>query len=260
MTDRCPHCGAMITASDRFCPQCGKPTSDEQSPWQPGDTPATIEQLSAFCAYHGMPLEKMRFFVGQDYRQPRAFGIYRDGDQFIVYKNKGDGSRAVRYHGPDEAYAVNELYAKLLDECHSRNIWPDGKPQAQITREKKTRRLLILVIAAMVLISVLVAVFAARASKKAHAHDGYYQFDGSGLYYLYGSTWYYDDCDWAAVEGMEYDEGFSDYYLGDEYDDSWGHSDFEQSSEWQQIHEQSRTSSSDYGSWDSGSTDWSSDW
>lgn len=260
MTDRCPNCGAMIMASDKFCPQCGQPISDEGSQWQPGDTPETIGQLSAFCAYHGMPLEKMRFFVGQDYRQPRAFGIYQDGDQFVVYKNKDDGSRAVRYHGPDEAYAVHELYEKLLDECHKRNIWPGGKPQEQIKREKKARRLLILTIAATVLVTALVAFFIIHAEKKAHSHDGYYRFDDAGLYYLYGSSWYYDDSDWVAVDHMAYDEGYSDYYLGSEYDSSWGYSDFERSSEWQQIQEESRTSSDDYDSWDAGDTDWSSDW
>ena len=34
----------------------------------------------------------------------------------IVYKNKSDGSRAIRYQGLDEAYAVNEIYLKLQVE------------------------------------------------------------------------------------------------------------------------------------------------
>ena len=50
------------------------------------------------------------FFLGQDIREPRAFGIYQDADGlFVVYKNKANGERAVRYRGRDEAYAVNEL-------------------------------------------------------------------------------------------------------------------------------------------------------
>ncbi len=76
--------------------------------------PQTIEELKAFCAEKGMPLEKMRFFIGENIQEPKAFGIYRDeNDRFVVYKNKADGSRAVRYSGPDEAYAVRELYLKL---------------------------------------------------------------------------------------------------------------------------------------------------
>lgn len=52
-----------------------------------------------------------------DFRQPKAFGIYKDSDgNFVVYKNKGDGTRAERYRGKDEAYAVNEIYQKLRSE------------------------------------------------------------------------------------------------------------------------------------------------
>ena len=83
--------------------------------------PQTIEELKAFCAEKGMPLEKMRFFIGENIQQPKAFGIYRDeNDRFVVYKNKADGSRAVRYSGPDEAYAVSELYLKLKSEVDLR--------------------------------------------------------------------------------------------------------------------------------------------
>ena len=87
--------------------------------------PKTIQELQEFCDSKGMPLEKMRFFIGKDFREPCAFGIYKDGSWYVVYKNKDNGSRAVRYHGPDEAYAVKEIYLKLLDECHNRGIYPD---------------------------------------------------------------------------------------------------------------------------------------
>ena len=83
--------------------------------------PQTIDELKQFCAEKGMPLEKMRFFIGEDYPHPRAFGIYEDADgDFVVYKNKADGTRAVRYKGPNEAYAVNELYEKLKYETDKR--------------------------------------------------------------------------------------------------------------------------------------------
>lgn len=87
--------------------------------------PRTIEELREFCRAKEMPLEKMRFFIGENYQEPRAFGIFRSGNNFIVYKNKSDGTRAVRYQGSDEAYAVGELYDKLLDECHMRGIYPE---------------------------------------------------------------------------------------------------------------------------------------
>lgn len=79
--------------------------------------PKTIEELKAFCRAKNLPLEKMRFYIGMDFRQPKAFGIYKDSDgNFVVYKNKGDGTRAERYRGRDEAYSVNEIYQKLRSE------------------------------------------------------------------------------------------------------------------------------------------------
>jgi hypothetical protein len=79
--------------------------------------PRTVAELQEYCAVKGLPLARLRYFIDQDYRQPRAFGIYRDGDDFVVYKNKADGSRFVRYRGPDEEKAVGELFEKLLDSC-----------------------------------------------------------------------------------------------------------------------------------------------
>lgn len=231
--------------------------------WTPGSgAPRTIEALKAFCAYNEMPLEQMRFFVGVDYREPRAFGIYREDDQFIVYKNKADGSRAVRYHGPDEAYAVSELYAKLLDECHKRDIWPDGRPEGYKSgkqRAKRDTRLFTI----LVLIFCLVGTFYTRqVEKREHAHDGYYRFDDEGLYYRYGNDWYFDDLytDWVLINTLPYDEEYDSYYVGDTYDSDWGYSDFQRSEAWESIQEESRTHSEDYGGWDSNDTDWDTDW
>ena len=147
-TDRCEYCGSLIRSDERACPHCGAENphylSGEtasaalpEEPCVPGAAPETIAQLKAWCASRGMPLEKMRFFIGEDYRGPRAFGIYRDGDRVVVYKNKSDGSRAVRYRGPDEALAVRELYGKLLEECHSRGIYPED-PSFSPARSRET--------------------------------------------------------------------------------------------------------------------------
>ena len=157
---KCPKCGANLQPDLEHCLKCGAenpafgmswdefiarrgqevqetkttetaspPPASGPSATESGQTitePRTIEELKRYCAEKHMPLERMRFFLDQDYREPRAFGIYRDGDEFVVYKNKADGSRAVRYRGRDEAYAVRELYDKLLEECHQRGIYPDG--------------------------------------------------------------------------------------------------------------------------------------
>ena len=62
------------------------------------------------------------------------------------------------------------------------------------------------------------------------------------------------------VENNWVEAGSESVYIGDTYDRSWGYSDFESSAVWQQIQEESRTSSHDYDSWSSNDTDWSSDW
>lgn len=116
MKIRCEYCGQLIDETEDTCPHCGavNPAASRAA----SGVPRTIEELKAFAARHNLPLEKMRFFLGEDYRGPRAFGICRDDDtgEFVVYKNKSDGSRAVRYRGHDEAYAVNELYQKMKSE------------------------------------------------------------------------------------------------------------------------------------------------
>ena len=128
-TGTCPYCGGTLRSDQKFCTNCGA-----ENPHFVKDTPRriqhprTIGELKEYCAERGMPLLRMRFFIGEDRQEPRAFGIYQNGDRFVVYKNKDNGNRAVRYDGPDEAYAVNEIFQKLLVECHNRGIYPDGPP------------------------------------------------------------------------------------------------------------------------------------
>ncbi|MBR1558640.1 MAG: zinc-ribbon domain-containing protein [Clostridia bacterium] len=258
----CPNCGAALAPEQSFCPNCGTAlaVATDYHP-ETGAAPRTIEELRLYCEYHHMPLEKMRFFVGVDYKQPRAFGIYRDGGRYVVYKNKDNGSRAVRYDGPDEAYAVNELYAKLLDECHKRNIWPGGKPKEVAEREKKSKRNFVILVVVLALAFAVFSFLAVRHENRVHAHDGYYRFNDDALYYRYGDDWYYDDYyyDWVIWNSIPYDD-YESYYIGSDYDDGWGYSDFAYSDAWESIQDENRTSSSDYDSWDSGGTDWSSDW
>ena len=99
--------------------------------------PRTIAELKAFCEEHGIPAEKMHFFIGEDYRGPKAYGVYEEDGHFIVYKNKADGTRAVRYSGPYEDIAVNEIYEKMKSEVEMRRnaAGVTGKPQAQAARQ-----------------------------------------------------------------------------------------------------------------------------
>ncbi len=115
MKVKCEFCGAMIDDTLEKCPNCG---ANNQNIRRTTDhTPKTIEELQQWYKDRSLPpYEVTRFFIGIDYKEPKAFGIYQDGTKFIVYKNKADGSRAIRYEGTDEAYAVNELFLKLKAE------------------------------------------------------------------------------------------------------------------------------------------------
>ena len=143
-TGKCEYCGGVILSSDKTCPSCGATNLHyvEDAP-SVVLTPHTIKELAEYCAERNMPLQRMRFFIGENYREPKAFGIYQNSaGEFVVYKNKADGSRSIRYIGRDEEYAVSELYLKLLDECHKRNIWPDtpdGKPPKGVTTKQKSQ-------------------------------------------------------------------------------------------------------------------------
>ena len=115
MKIKCEYCGAMIEDTLDKCPNCGAANTNVKRTVE--RTPKTIEELKSWYEARKLPpYETTRFFIGIDYMKPKAFGIYQDGNEFVVYKNKADGSRAVRYRGTDEAYAVNELYLKLKSE------------------------------------------------------------------------------------------------------------------------------------------------
>ena len=51
-----------------------------------------------------------------------VIGVFIGNKFGAAYKNKADGSRSVRYDGPDEAYAVSEIFAKLMEVRHRYGI------------------------------------------------------------------------------------------------------------------------------------------
>ena len=116
MERRCDYCGNYYPDTYNFCPDCG--AENEYKRVIVSGVPQTIEEFKAWYERNNLPpSEVTRFFIGINYRQPKAFGIYKnDENNYVVYKNKADGTRSIRYEGKDEAYAVNELYERLKAE------------------------------------------------------------------------------------------------------------------------------------------------
>ena len=228
----------------------------------------------------------MRFFIGIDYKEPRAFGIYKEPatGNCVVYKNKADGSRAIRYTGTDEAYAVNEIYQKMRAELleHKQADLDRGKTTKANSSPKPAKRKkrsdaliwgVIIAIAAMFVLAYIVLII----DEANTPNKGYYNYQGTPYYYS-GGVWYTPDDDggWERTydapdslkedyndyfEAKDYGDLDADYaddieeYPTEEYsydnddDDSWNDSNWDDD-DWDY----------DYDDYDYFDSDWDSDW
>ena len=279
MKTKCSFCGSFISDTDEICPNCG--AVNENLMRSADGIPKTIEELKAFSDKHNLPLKDMRFFLGEDFKEPKAFGIYKDDDgNFVVYKNKADGSRAVRYQGKDEAYAVNEIYQKMRSEIRMRKQQkpsendPDVKVGAQRAKQaalKKKRKIadffsIFLVIFLLVLYVVLSCV---KSPGK-----GYYNYDDTYYYYDSSSLYYYDDYNnqWEKTYSIddELSKNYKDYSSGSDYSTDFGIDNFNNSqyyldhnnsnSYWNDSWDDDDWDWDSNDSWDYNDSDWDSDW
>lgn len=278
MRQKCEYCGNWIDDTDAVCPHCNGPNAHMVVSGE--GVPKTIEELQEFCKRHNLPLQQMRFFIGENYTKPKAFGIYRDGLDVVVYKNKADGSRAVRYRGKDEAYAVNEIYQKMKSEIALQRKSAAAKRSEHASQEmKKARRkgLIAKIVAVvgclMMVIGIGAVLFAGTTSR------GYYDYNGTQYYYQ-SDSWYVYDTANSSWE-HEYDppstltENADDYWEGRSYDSSYGTSDFSESvfyddgsssstwdddDDWDSDWDDDDWDWDSGDSWDTGTTDWDSDW
>ena len=263
MKIKCDYCGNMVEENSQNCPHCGAALSGINR--MAGGTPQTIEQLRQWYVDHNLPPEDVtRFFIGKNIGSPKAFGIYQDSSgDFIVYKNKANGERAIRYQGGDEAYAVNELYQRLKAEIadqKSRNInnnSNNGKKKKK-KNDTATGCLAFIIINLIFWIpAILFAIFDKSPSQ------GYYRYENTDYYYQ-ASNWYeYDQYanDWYTTDDVPevFAEESSDYRIynheGKRFEDTGWYQEDDDSDDWD-----SDSSWDSNDSWDSDSSDWDSDW
>ena len=83
----------------------------------------SLQEYRDFVERHNIPLDTIRFALGEDKgHDPRWFYIYQDRftGEWVVAKNKSDGSTAERYRGNDEAKACQILFDKMEEEFNKR--------------------------------------------------------------------------------------------------------------------------------------------
>ena len=331
MEVKCEYCGSMIPEKAEKCPNCG--ATNENMKRAADSTPKTIEELKNWYAAHNLPpYETTRFFIGINYKGPKAFGIYEENGNFVVYKNKDTGERAVRYEGKDEAYAVNEIYLKLKSEILNQKAHQISSQNVRSSKGKSSEKkdwiwmiiaffgfdvfvfsglgsiigsavfamlaaggvfLLVALLKDKVTFIkdlleklkakfkktgllfltiwlVLSAVFFVPINKFNTVH--YYSYDDT-IYCSYHNSWYaydsfYDDYysvneDYLPVQMYNSPADYEYDYKGYDWDDSEEFTRFESSDYY--ADNIAGSSDSDYDwdssdSWDSGSTDWGSDW
>ena len=148
---KCPYCGGDHSAERSRCPWCGTPN------WKVKQyKPRRISGLRRYCGRKGINLSRLRIYLNEDSRRRHARGIYRDGREFVVYRNHADGSRTESYRGLDEARAVRLLYEKL---CRARFAWEEQEDGSDDNTERWERlkrvAIMVLVVLAVLALAIL---------------------------------------------------------------------------------------------------------
>ena len=210
---RCTFCDNLMRETDLNCPFCGTP--HDPSGGSAPSAPQTMYELRMFADTVGISLERLHFHLGEDYKGRCAFGMYRDEKtgNFVVYKNKDNGKRAIRYEGPDEAYAVNELYQKLKERIALYKKDPNHDP-ADIYRKPRNNPLdritpgmvgiFILIFGTVCMIlSLLMGI---KVGYPSNSGSSGYRYESS-----YDDDSDYSYSDWDYDSGSDYDDWSSDW-------------------------------------------------
>ncbi len=204
----------------------------------------TVNEFEEYTKRHDLPLERMRFCINEDKWEPRWFGIYYDNGSecWIVYKNKDDGSRFTRYSGKTEKEAVMIFYEKMAEEAAKRGIrMPEESEETYQRRVQQVR--------------------------ESNRKKSYYSYQGETNHYS-GSYSGRNDGSFggkiiASIFGIiiaiivtaaslgsggSRNDSSNRYHSSSYYDSGYHSSSYDSDY------------SSGFDSWDSGDTDWSSDW
>ncbi len=238
----------------------------------------TLAELQACCEERRLPLDKMRFALDVDKgHEPRWFYIYLDdmSGEWVVTKNKSDGSRVERYRGYDEETAVQIFADKMEEEANKRGLTlglpihqEEGSAEQDIQEDyeeaeepgaslgwvrKNLSIAIILIVAALVGV---VWIFTMHAPTRGQGFDKRPDYD---------SKWEQIDLPrlpvWEFIPhydySYDYDYGY-DYDYDYSYDDDWSYDWDSGDTDWDSGWDSGDTTwDSD---WDSGDTDWDSDW
>lgn len=218
----------------------------------------TLSSLKEYCVKTQLPLEKMRFSLGMNKgRSPRWFFIYRDiTGEWVVAKNKDDGTTVERYRGFDESEAVRIIAQKMEEEANKRGLsiyrtLPEENPPIEQVApttaflpagagtqdpwenpcKRRTGRWKPVLFLTIILLSItmLVIGLAATMGKTIQGRTergSFRQSDSPNYHYEYGHEDYAsaDDIPWWQYWILDaYDDDYDgDYGSGNEYNnDSW---------------------------------------
>ncbi len=294
----CAYCGTKYDAEAPRCPSCGganpQPAEAPSEAPQGLRKPKTIRELQDFAAAHKLPLNKMRVHLGEDYAGARAYGIYQAEDgSFVVYKNKADGSRAVRYQGPDEAHAVNELYLKMKELVGQHKSRQQSRQSSRPAPRRSAGRGASSFLGFLrnhpwvTVLLILLVIVIWQSCRNRSPKSGYYHYNND-YYYHQGSNWYVYHDSWVpAYPDSGLTDRWDDYYESSYYNSSYDADSF-YNSDYYESPAQNQNNDWDWGGdnddwdwdddddwdwgddddwdwggdddWDWGGDDWDSDW
>lgn len=162
--------------------------------------PKTIDELQQWYWERNLPPEEItRFFIGKDIKEPKAFGIYQNKyGEFVVYKNKANGERAIRYQGDNEAFAVKEFLNRLKQEI--KNQKSRNSNHGVTISHKKGKWIILSIFLGIFVVTafiILAVIFTSAGDQNA-----YYSYKNSFYYYDNNNQWHFltQDDTWIPVQ------------------------------------------------------------